>query len=271
MTLWGDDGAECSIFSMLPSLMYAADLAKGETDINAIKAHFKQIVGADFDDFLKLDLPNHLRDKKESANKAIDIENYYNLVNTPCKYMFYADCFQGLFDRTVTTGDGEIYGKIAEKLSKCEVGEWGYLFDYEVKLCKVLEIKYELGIITKELYDKKDKKGLINLVNDKYVPLLNRIEEFYESYSNRWYQENKSFGLEVQDIRIGGLLQRIKTCIKRLLDFANGNIDKIDELDEYALCNMFTDDDYAPGSRGEKIGEPIYYNLWSKIATTGVL
>ncbi|MBO5067670.1 MAG: beta-N-acetylhexosaminidase [Clostridia bacterium] len=271
MTLWGDDGAECSIFAMLPSLMYAADLANGVTDLNVIKTHFKEIVGVEFDDFLKLDLPNHLREKKQVVGVPSDIQYYYNLVNTPCKYMFFADCFQGLFDRTVTQGDGKVYGEIAQKLSKHAVGEWGYLFDYEAKLCNALEIKYELGVTTKKLYDKKDKKALINLVNDSYIPLISRIEEFYDSYSNRWYKENKAFGLEVQDIRIGGVLQRLKTCIKRLLDFANGVIEKIDELEEYANCNMFTDDDYAPGARGEVPGEPIYYNLWSKIVSTSVL
>ena len=42
-TLWGDDGSECSKFSVLPSLMYAAEMAKGNTDIESIKRKFKEI------------------------------------------------------------------------------------------------------------------------------------------------------------------------------------------------------------------------------------
>ncbi len=271
ITLWGDDGAECSIFAMLPSLMYAADLAKGISDLNVIKQHFKEIVGVEFDDFLKLDLPNHLREKKDIKDKPSDINYYLNLVNTSSKYMLFADVFQGLFDRTVSEGDGKIYGELANKLSKYANGEWGYLFDFEAKLCKALELKYELGLKTRKLYEEKDKKGILELVNNSYIPLISRIEEFYQSYVNRWYMENKSFGLEVQDIRVGGLMQRLKTCYKRLLDYANGKIEKIDELEEVSICKLITDDDYAPGSRGEKAGEPIYYNLWSKIVTTSVL
>ena len=37
-TLWGDDGNECSRFSVLPSLMYAAEISKGKPElINYLK------------------------------------------------------------------------------------------------------------------------------------------------------------------------------------------------------------------------------------------
>jgi hypothetical protein len=41
-SLWGDDGAECSHFSQLPSLFYLAEYANGNRDETKIKQKFKQ-------------------------------------------------------------------------------------------------------------------------------------------------------------------------------------------------------------------------------------
>ena len=41
--------------------------------------------------------------------------------------------------------------------------------------------------------------------------------------------------LAVQDIRLGATIQRTISCRRRLLDYANGKIDSIPELDEKLL------------------------------------
>ena len=45
MTVWGDDGSECSRFAVLPQLMFAAEASRGNTDIESIKEKFREIVG----------------------------------------------------------------------------------------------------------------------------------------------------------------------------------------------------------------------------------
>lgn len=70
LTMWGDDGGECSPFTLLPSLFYASELAKGETDDETIKAHFAQRFGAAFDDFMQLDLPADQRGDPAGAGGA---------------------------------------------------------------------------------------------------------------------------------------------------------------------------------------------------------
>ena len=47
--------------------------------------------------------------------------------------------------------------------------------------------------------------------------------------------ENKPHGFDVQDLRIGGLLYRTESCRQRLLDFADGKLTRIEELDEPLL------------------------------------
>ena len=48
---------------------------------------------------------------------------------------------------------------------------------------------------------------------------------------------NKTYGFEIQDARLGGLMQRVKSCRERLLAFCDGEIDGIEELSEAVLPN----------------------------------
>ena len=53
------------------------------------------------------------------------------------------------------------------------------------------------------------------LIKD-YNTLIERIEIFYQAFRKQWFAENKPFGFEVQDMRLGGLIQRTKSCAERL-------------------------------------------------------
>ena len=69
LTVWGDDGGECSRFAVLPSLFYASEIAKGNYDIDIIKSEFKDKFSISFDEFMALDLlktPN-------KNQKAVDV------------------------------------------------------------------------------------------------------------------------------------------------------------------------------------------------------
>ena len=69
----------------------------------------------------------------------------------------------------------------------------------------------------------------------EYRILTERIEVFYYAFRKQWFIENKPFGFEVQDARLGGLIQRTKSCMERLQMFADGAIQEIPELDEDIL------------------------------------
>ena len=88
---------------------------------------------------------------------------------------------------------------------------------------------------------------------------ITRTEAFYEAFETQWYKECKPFGFEVQDARIGGVIQRLKHAKKRLDDYVQGKIDKIDELE--AEVHPFDND--------EKFnGKSICYNSWVLSFTT---
>ena len=224
MTMWGDDGAECSHFSQLPSLYYLAQYAKGVTDEEKIKAGFKRLVGIDYDEFMNIDCPN-------------DIIPYEGRPRNPSKYMLYSDYFNDFLDYTVKEGAGEKYIEYAEQLHATakKSRKYGYVFDTAAKLCDVMAIKYELGLKTRKAYEAGNKAELLRLAKNEYVQVEKLIKIFGRAFERQWFADNKPHGFDVQDQRIGALLYRTDACRRRILDYTSGKIDRIDELDEALL------------------------------------
>jgi len=221
-TLWGDDGGECSLFAVLPSLYYVAQLEKGITDMEQIKKGFEGEFGIPFDAFMQLDLP-------DTTNHSPEI------CSNPEKHMFYNDVFNGIFDCTLPDGYEPNYTACADKLAVyADNGEYGLLFAATEKLCRFLQLKTTIGKRTRAAYQTGDKAALQALVED-YARLGQLLEDYYQAYRKLWYWEKKASGFDVQDIRIGGLKQRLVNCRERLIAYLNGELSAIEELEEQIL------------------------------------
>ena len=223
-TMWGDDGAECSHFSQLPALYYLGQYAKGNRDEEKIKAGFEKLIGIPFDDFMAIDTPNEVRGyQKKNCN--------------PSKYMLYSDYFNDYLDYTICEGDGAKYEGYAEKLHAIAKTsrKYGYVFDSAAKLCDVLAIKYELGLRTRNAYEAGDKERLQSLAQNEYVKVEKLLDVFARSFEKQWFKDNKPHGFDVQDHRLGALIRRTQSCRRRIIDYVNGKIDRIDELEETLL------------------------------------
>ncbi|MGM9666150.1 MAG: beta-N-acetylhexosaminidase [Eubacteriales bacterium] len=248
ITLWGDDGKECSFYSVLPSLFALKKFYDGENEIEPIKKEFSDITGEDFDAMYSLDLPNYICGNTDAQKN-------------PSKYMLYSDPFNGFLDSATSDGAPGEYEKYALKLGELSKGsKYSYIFESEASLCRLLAIKYSLGKRTREAYLKNDKKALSDLVCD-YEKAEKFLEDFYRKFKALWYKENKPHGFDVQDLRLGGLARRLRSCKEILFDYLNGNIDKIPELEEDLLPLDFF------GNKGGVI--PL--NLWSETATVNTL
>jgi hypothetical protein len=97
-----------------------------------------------------------------------------------------------------------------------------------------LALKSDIGARTRQAYQSDDKTELANLIKE-YGELLKRMQTFYTVFRKHFLRENKPSGLEVQDIRLGGLIQRIKSCRQTLIEYCGGKISNIPELDERIL------------------------------------
>lgn len=247
LTLWGNDGGECSRFAVLPSLFYASELAKGNTDVTSIKVKFQKKYGISFDRFMLLDLPG-------TAGGSAD------WVCNADKYLLYNDCFTGLMDGTLSGGENEQYKACAGKLGRLKKNEeWGYLFETMQALCEVLSIKAELGAKTRQVYHSKDKEALKSLIAD-YKQLHKKVKVLYGAYKKQWFMENKPHGFDVQDIRLGGLMKRIESCAERLQELYDGKVEVIEELEEKQLDFFADSEKFVTGHRR-------YCFVWGKIAT----
>ena len=225
-TMWGDDGAECSHFSQLPSLFYLAEYARGNKDEAKIKAKFKRLVGIDFDEFMNIDCPN-------------EVVPYDGIPKNPSKYMLYSDYFNDFLDYTVKPGAGEKYIEYARMLHETakKSRKYGYVFDTAAKLCDVLAIKYELGLRTRKAYEAGDKEELKRLAENEYVKVGKLLKIYARAFEKQWFYDNKPHGFDIQDQRMGALIYRADSCRRRILDYVSGKIDRIDELDEVLLVS----------------------------------
>lgn len=251
LTMWGDNGAECSRYSVLPSLFYASELAKGNNDINSIKQKFADKYDIQFDDFMLLDLPG-------TPNSTAELSDT-SMVNAE-KYMLYNDCLLGLFDCVVKEGDNEKYAATAEKLAAyADNKQFGHIFASLSALCEALSYKSEIGSKTHKAYKSENKDALRDVLN-LYNKALTALDKFYYTYREQWFAENKPEGFEVQDARLGGLYFRIRHCKERIEAYLNGEISEIPELEQTQL----------PFSDGGRVwGEtPLCYNNWGAIIST---
>ena len=242
ITMWGDNGKETSFYSVLPSLFAIRKFYDGVTNMNVIKAEFKEATGESFDMWSALDLPDRVTKVKGAG------EN-------PSKHILYSDPFLGFLDSTITLGTGEKYARLAKRLAKyARQSEYAYLFQSASKLSDLMSVRYELGRKTREAYQSGDKETLKLLVAD-YKKAERKLDAFYTAFKNLWYTENKPNGFEVQDLRLGGVQKRFASCRETLSGYLDGKIDSIPELEEKLL------DYYGKGEDLEEVTAG--FNLWS--------
>ena len=252
MTMWGDNGKECSFYSLLPSLYAIRRYYDGETDMDKIKAEFEQITGESYDGMCTLDLPDFIGGDMRNKCSA--------------KPLLFNDPFLGVLDSTII-GDGAINNDYLEHAKKIrEAGKssksYAYIFESEAALCELLAIKYDLGFKTRNAYKSGDKNALTDIIED-YDTAIALLDEFYVAFKTLWFKENKPHGFDVQDIRFGGLKQRLASCKDRLESYINGEISAIEELDEELLC-------YYGGEKEFNKTVP-YINVWSRTASINVI
>ena len=241
---FGDDGAECSRFAVLPALFYASRLARGVTDEERIKREFEEMFHIAYDDFLLLDLTQRAEGEIYGSH--------------PQRYILYNDPFIGLMDLTIPDYTRADHEELMELLKPhCSHPEWGYLFQTMYDLCAVTAAKCDIGARIREAYEGKDKKKLGELAVE-LRRIRGLVENLYESFRRQWMKENKPHGFDVSDVRLGGVMTRLSHCADRLEDYVSGDIDRIEELEEVLL------DIRTPGSADHGVRK--YLNYWDRNA-----
>ena len=254
VTGWGDNGGETAQFSILPSLQIWAELSY-RNDLDRLSAHFQTNTGLSVEDFMQIDL----------ANLLPNLPGNLSGIN-PNRYVFYQDVLCPILDQHMTPEqDKPHFAQAAEMLAdiKEKAGNYAYLFETQAQLNAILSSKVDVGRRIREAYKAGDKVILQQIAREELPKLRSEIENFHKLFSYQWLKENKVFGLDTVDIRIGGLLQRIKRAESRIEAYLAGQLDRIDELEVEILpfTDFYADKDFAATTA----------NQWHTIATASTI
>lgn len=253
-TAWGDNGAEASIFTILPTLCLYAEVSYSDEDVDEkVSAKLEALTGYTLEEFFTLSDPN----VTPTGNQVPHIN--------PSKYLFFQDVLMGLFDYHVRPDYPGFYAECAERLGELakRSSRFAYLFDVLARLCHVLEIKCDLGVRLKAAYELDDRKELEHIANAELPDLLDRIEKYYFAFRNQWYKESRPGGFDVQDLRFGGLKQRIHTAQDTIRAYLAGNISHVLELEQPRLP-------YDCRESDEGLDLNVDCNFWNYISTPNV-
>lgn len=248
MTNWGENGTESSMFVIMPIMWYVANMIY-PADVSYSEI-LKSTTGYTEEEWLLCDeLNKTYSDQTKIGNAA--------------KYMFYNDFLNGLLDYHIPNGINKRFEDLTCKFKALarRRSSYSYIFEFYYELSNTLIQKAEIGKKLYEAYHKDDKNELKHLVDE--VSIIKRnVERFQKSFHKMWLQEYKDCGMEVCDVRIGGVINRANTVIELLRQYLQGDIEKIYALEQERL-------DYF----GEQLKEKTMplHNVWRTIITTNYL
>lgn len=255
LTAWGDDGAEGSIWGMLPVMQLFAETSwEQEADEARLAARFAACTGLNWTDFLAID---RLHRRQGDAPGTPGPAN-------PAKYLLYQDVLLGLFDAHVREGeDASAYATAAQELAAAGRRNPGaeVFFDTLARLAAVLELKADIGVRLRQAYQQSDRKTFRRCTED-LNRLPERCEALYQAVCRQWAEENKPFGREILDMRFGTLAYRLRAAQERAEAYLEGRVSSIPEWEMQLL---------PYDARETSRGCPIEENAWIKIVSPGVM
>jgi len=244
-TTWGDASSGSTAMTLYTILALHSVFDYSNGSLKKASKLLKAVTGLNLDDWKKLELPNRLRDE------LLPFEN-------PSTPYLYQDPLLGLFDTRVKYSYEEKYHEHYLTLKKMikKAHQYGYIYKCYASMCDLLSYKVTLGKRIREAYKSKDRKILSECIPTIKL-VIKKLDVFITNYYEQWHKENKPFGFEINDGRLGFLKERLLTAIKVINKYLNNEIDVIPELEEVVLPYNNADDD-----------EPHCYNFWNQIIST---
>ncbi len=221
-TTWGDNGAEVSNFSVMPTLQQYAEYcyAHGE-DRTWVATRFEETFHMAFDDCLLVDTANMLSDT-----------NLHSEYSLSAKQMLYNDVLGGLIDYHIKPCYAQEYADKANAFTDLPEGPFSYILRTAEKLCRLLALKATLSIDIRAAYGDKDTAALKEIAQTRIPATIEALNAYLDAAREEWYHDNKPFGFEVIELRLGGLKERLASAKRTIEEYVNGYRDCIEQLDE---------------------------------------
>jgi hexosaminidase len=224
VTLWGDDGMECDVFSALPGLQFFAEHGYSDAvDQKLLRANFRGSCDADFDSWVKASaidsVPCLYSPEKSHTNVA--------------KWLLWQDPFLGLMEPQL---DGVSLRRHYEKLHGSLLAASGRFpanarLLFPAQLARVLSLKCELRRNLVGAYRRRNKKRLQALVDGDLKALRLAIDQLWKCHRKMWLGLYKPFGWEVIEQRYGAQRARLQGLAERVQAYLKGEVDAIPEFE----------------------------------------
>lgn len=239
-TMWGDDGMESNPYIALLGLQFYAEhaYAEGSPSMETVAERVAFCTGIEADAYLQLKYLDETPGAEPNNQKQ----------SNPSKFLLYQDVLLGLFDKQIEgLPMNAHYGQVEQAIAarRDPEAELDYLFEVPQLLCGVLKHKSEVGIALKRAYDGGNKAELKRIALE-VLPLISEgVTKLRAAHRKQWLGMFKPFGWEVIDIRYGGVVSRLDTAAMRLVEYAEGRIERIEELEQerlvYSTVNRFNE------------------------------
>lgn len=246
VTMWGDDGMECDVFSALPGIQFFVEhgYTAGDTvDQQLLRMNFRGSCGAnaDFDDWVKA----------SAVDAPPGVDDPGKCHGNPGKWLLWQDPLLPIMDPLV---EGlplrEHYEKLAQVLfaaaEKANGGnrdsneadddaengyDWGYRLLFPAYLAHALSLKSELRRRLATAYAQGDRATLRQMVASDIPALRAAVEDLWQIHRSIWMYTYKPFGWEVVEGRYGGLQARLATLADVVTAYLDGEVEEIPELE----------------------------------------
>lgn len=226
LTLWGDDGGEASVWSsMLAATIYAEYCYTGAFEETDVFRRFEACFG----------VPASALEKLSRFNRPGTFSEEIVPINA-AKFLLYQDPLLGIIDEDLRERHtAETYEALAEQYAaytQKAAAPYDRLFYFYEKLADFLSVRAELGISILDAYGSNDRAMLKQLASERLPEAQRRLEILRCAWRNEWMQTNRPIGFEVHDLRLGGAAARLNSAQMRLLEYLEGKIPCLEELEQ---------------------------------------
>ena len=159
---------------------------------------------------------------------------YHSDYRLASKYL-YGDIFYDLanipYDIDVVKADFAFALEAAEKCRKIG-GRYADFYEYYYYHNKVVHDKFHLTKDVRAAYEAKDMEALRHIAQVRIPETISDLVTFRKLHQKEWLRDRKPNGLEVINIRLGGVAAQLEWQAEYLMDYVEGRIPEITMLEE---------------------------------------
>ena len=256
VTLWGDDGDETPLATVLPGLALFGLLRFGPAEPTQTDAMCR----------LLSDAPLAVYEAMERLDliPGSPAKNLEALI--PHKLLLYGDLASELFMGSITK-DPDCLSRYYRDLSVSYAAMQSSIRDIHLRnilsmyqhLAAALSARCDAAVALHKGYRAKDPSAL-EIAAGKLMDFASLVQLLHRDAVLVWSRECKGQGMEIIDLRLGGVQARCQALAQRLALYRDGLVGTLTELDEPELPyqGILSEDGHTPGR--ESYGEIVTAN-----------